>query len=198
MSQIYIVRHGNTFDKDNVIRRVGGKTDMPLSCSGREQAKTLAKHFAAIPFARAFASNLKRQTQTAQIILDAQKQGGQLETLEFLTEIDYGPDENKPEDQVIARIGQSALQAWDEYAVPPQGWHVDPKAITQNWAQFFERCKSSQSPVLIVTSNGIARFILDVAQHGLQTPRKLRTGAYGIVELQNGQPRILSWDKRPI
>ena len=39
MSRVYIVRHGNTFDRGDVILRVGGRTDIPLSTSGIDQAK---------------------------------------------------------------------------------------------------------------------------------------------------------------
>ncbi|MFZ4686424.1 MAG: histidine phosphatase family protein [Hyphomonadaceae bacterium] len=37
-TRIFIVRHGNTFDKGDVVTRVGGRTDLPLSTSGSAQA----------------------------------------------------------------------------------------------------------------------------------------------------------------
>ena len=41
MTDIYIVRHGNTFDKGDVVTRVGARTDLPLSRSGFAQAEAL-------------------------------------------------------------------------------------------------------------------------------------------------------------
>ena len=60
--------------------------------------------------------------------------GGGLQVLDFLREVDYGPDENQPEEQVIARIGAAAIEAWDRDAVPPPGWDVEPEDIIAEWA----------------------------------------------------------------
>ena len=68
MSRVYIVRHGNTFDQGDVILRVGGRTDIPLSTSGTDQAKALKAHFADISFTQIFSSNLKRTWQATEII----------------------------------------------------------------------------------------------------------------------------------
>ena len=43
--KVYIVRHGNTFDKGDVVTRVGARTDLPLSSSGQTQAEQLAAYF---------------------------------------------------------------------------------------------------------------------------------------------------------
>ena len=49
---------------------------------------------------------------------------------------------------------------------------------------------------LIVTSNGIARFLLDVADHdGID--RKLKTGAYGRLENDGSGWTITEWNIRP-
>ena len=41
MTQLLIVRHGNTFETGETPRRVGLRTDLPLSSSGRKQANAL-------------------------------------------------------------------------------------------------------------------------------------------------------------
>ena len=112
-ARLHIVRHGNTFDKGDIVTRVGGRTDLPLSISGRAQAEALARHFAATPFATARSGPLKRTRETARAILAAQANAPELTTDLFLREIDYGPDENRPEEDVIARIGREALDAWE-------------------------------------------------------------------------------------
>jgi len=50
--QLFIVRHGNTFDPGDTVTRVGARTDLPLSSSGRAQADALARHFAGMSFAQ--------------------------------------------------------------------------------------------------------------------------------------------------
>src|SRR5262245_13756118 len=114
-SRLFIVRHGNTFDKGDVVTRVGGRTDLPLSTSGAVQAKALSEHFKAqgIRFASARSSPLRRTRATAAAILAADPSAPDLQNELFLREIDYGPDENRPEDEVLARIGKAALEAWE-------------------------------------------------------------------------------------
>ncbi|WP_300390934.1 histidine phosphatase family protein [Henriciella sp.] len=200
---LYIVRHGNTFDKGDTVTRVGARTDLPLSSSGKEQANALATHFReTVAFSQAIAGPLKRTRQTADAILAAQEEPPELEIGNFLREIDYGPDENQPEDAVIARIGQPALDAWERDAVPPPGWRFDPAAIEGQWSSLFTKLDKADDtgPVLIVTSNGIARFALLCAlgtrQHEAHD-LKLKTGAYGILQLEDGEVTLKDWNLRP-
>lgn len=192
---LYIVRHGNTFDKGDIVTRVGGRTDLPLSTSGQGQAETLARHFAATPFATARSGPLKRTRQTAAAILAASANPPELTTDLFLREIDYGPDENRPEEEVVARIGKPALEAWGRDSIVPPGWRVDPQAIIGNWQELFSDLGEEPGNHLIVTSNGVARFALAAA--GAHRPdAKLPTGGYGVIEL-SPQPTVLDWNLRP-
>lgn len=194
-ARLYIVRHGNTFDKGDVVTRVGGRTDLPLSVSGRDQAKALAQSLALVQFATACSGPLKRTRETATVILAAQTAPPELTTELFLREIDYGPDENRPEEEVIARIGKPALEAWERDFAPPPGWRVDPAAITGNWQEMFHDLRDQQGAHLIVTSNGIARFALAAA--GVRRDdAKLPTGGYGIIEL-TPDPVVAAWGLRP-
>lgn len=197
-TRVFIVRHGNTFDSGDVVTRVGGRTDLPLSVSGRAQADALAAHFveSGVRFASARTSPLKRTRATAEAIIALQAGALELEVSLFLREIDYGPDENRPEDEVVARIGADALAAWEAEGVPPPGWRVDPDALVGNWQQLFARLDGAGGEHLIVTSNGIARFALKAtgaAGHSL----KLKTGAYGVIELAGGGAKVADWNVRP-
>lgn len=194
-ARLHIVRHGNTFDKGDVVTRVGGRTDLPLSVSGRAQAQALAQHFAATPFATARSGPLKRTRETANAILAAHASPPDLITDLFLREIDYGPDENRPEDEVIARIGKAALDAWEHDSIPPPGWRVDPAAVIGNWQELFSDLAESQGDHLIVTSNGIARFAL-AAANAHRPDAKLPTGGYGVIEL-SPDPAVIHWNLRP-
>ena len=201
---IYIVRHGNTFDKGDVVTRVGARTDLALSSSGQTQAEALAIHFMAkVPegFSAAYCSPLQRTKQTAETILAVRENRPSIEIAEFLREIDYGPDENQPEEAVIARIGAPALAAWDEYAIPPAGWEIDPASIKQAWLDLLSTISKAEAdaPVLIVTSNGVARFALDAVTRFEAQPDsiKLKTGAYGQLRVTGDEVALINWNVRP-
>lgn len=197
-TSLFIVRHGNTFDAGDVVTRVGGRTDLPLSVSGRAQADALGGYFIdhGREFASARTSPLKRTRETAETILGFQHQPPELETALFLREIDHGPDENKPEDEVVARIGAAALAAWETDGIPPPGWRVDPDALVGNWQQLFAKLDGVGGEHLIVTSNGIARFALKAAGVA-DRELKLKTGAFGVIELSDGTASVSDWNVRP-
>ena len=201
MTRIVICRHGNSFDKGDVVTRIGARTDLPLSISGIDQARGLTKQFSSgtsgFEFKLAFCSSLLRTYQTADFILTSGHDVKTLDILKFLTEIDYGVDENKPEEQVVARLGRDAITLWDENAIPPEGWDVNPEELIQSWKDFFARYMDHEGDILVVTSNGIARFALDaVDEITTDAPRKLRTAAYGIIEIENGHSKLTAWDIR--
>jgi len=111
--------------------------------------------------------------------------------VEFLTEIDYGVDENKPEADVVARLGREAIDLWDEKAIPPDGWAVEPAELIESWKNFLSEQAQHKEDALVVTSNGIARFTLDaVDEIATDAPRKLRTAAYGVIEIKNGHSKL--------
>jgi probable phosphoglycerate mutase len=200
MATLYVVRHGNTFDAGDVVTRVGGRTDLPLSASGRTQAAALAAHFEGIRFAAALASPLERTRATARAILSRRTDSPALLIRSFLREIDYGPDENQPEEAVVARIGAAALAVWDADGTVPPGWIVDPAAIRSGWSALLQEIAGlpADANVLVVTSNGTARFLPDVvdeAPAGLD--RKLKTGAWGEVLLDGKSSLIKDWNCRP-
>ena len=194
-TRVFVLRHGNTFDKGDVVTRVGGRTDLPLSVSGKAQAEALARHFASTPFTTARSGPLKRTRETANAILAAQASPPELVTDLFLREIDYGPDENRPEDEVVARIGQSALEAWERDSIVPPGWRVDPDALIGNWQETFHELRDQPGDHLIVTSNGIARFALHAAG-APRTDAKLSTAAWGVFVLEGEEARVESWNVR--
>lgn len=202
---LLIARHGNTFDKGDTVLRVGARTDLPLSASGQEQARLLGQYLAtAHPRIDAFfTSRLQRTQQTA--ALAQQQLGSKLELRidPIFDEIDYGPDEGKPETDVVARIGQDALDAWEFEAAPPPGWQVDPETIIQNWKNFAQTISHSYAggTVLVVTSNGIARFapyLLPDPQNFMQTHRiKLATGAVSCLTHSKEGWHVEYWNRRP-
>ncbi|MAK60614.1 MAG: histidine phosphatase family protein [Ponticaulis sp.] len=199
--EVYVVRHGNTFDRGDVVTRVGARTDLPLSTSGNAQAEKLATNFAehGLTFEAAYTGPLKRTRETLDRILKDCPSKQDTEILEFLREIDYGPDENMPEGDVVARIGQDAIDLWESDFIVPDGWQVDVESLEKDWAAFLAKVAEtySEGKIIVVTSNGIARFAAKVSEAHSDIKLKLGTAAFGIIEVEQGKPpAIKSWNMK--
>ncbi|WP_375196283.1 histidine phosphatase family protein [Sphingobium sp.] len=196
MRRIFIIRHGNTFESSAQACRIGAGTDIALVESGRVQAARLGDYFAAqdLPIRRLHSSPLLRAQETAAAIAAAT--GHPTDgPLPWLNEIDHGPDEGRPEAEVLARIGEEALADWDERGIPPEGWRVDAETRIAAWRGWF--AQGGEGAELLVTSNGAARFAL-LAIGASPAALKLRTGAFGELAIDaGGQPRLMRWDERP-
>ena len=205
MTTLIIARHGNTFGAGDIPTRVGKHTDLPLVEKGLEQGAAIGRYLkdgSLIPDV-VYASNLQRTQQTAKAAIEASGVTNPIFTLDIFDEIDYGPDENKPEADVIARIGEQAITDWDKDAKVPKGWKVDPDEIIRNWIGFGEQIRAfdDNETVLVVTSNGIARFAPHLtgdfdgfaATHEI----KLSTGAMGILRFEGGQWDVQGWNICP-
>jgi probable phosphoglycerate mutase len=204
-TRLVICRHGNTFGPNDTPTRVGARTDLPLVDTGIEQAKAIGEHFRAksFEFNRIFCSPLLRTRQTAENALVSMGLAQDVDVLNFLGEIDYGPDENKPEADVIARIGQDALTLWDQHAIAPEGWIVDTDFMIGDWLSFGEYAKEhfKDQTILLVTSNGTARFAPyltgDYDAFRADNDIKLKTGAYGILSHNGESWQSECWNVRP-
>lgn len=205
MTTLIIARHGNTFESGDTPTRVGKRTDMPLTEKGYEQARAIGRYLSEnrmIPDV-VYTSNLQRTIQTARTAIQESGVTNPSFALDIFDEIDYGPDENKPEDEVVARLGQAALDAWDKDAVPPDGWLVNPDEVIKSWHDFADqiRAHDDNETVLVVTSNGIARFAPYITGdfEGFRAAYsiKLSTGAFGILDFKDGRWVVREWNIRP-
>lgn len=199
---LVIVRHGNTFAADEPPRRIGARTDLPLVPSGQDQAHRLGIWFAeqGWRFGRILCSPLRRTRETADIVRAAQTDPPPVEPSALLAEIDHGVDEDRPERDVVARVGTDALATWDKRGVAPDGWTADREARIEGWRALF--APRDDDTVLLVTSNGAARFALlanpELAMQARQLPTlKLRTGAFGIIRVADNGLQLAAWDQRP-
>jgi probable phosphoglycerate mutase len=202
MHKLFIVRHGNTFEKGEEPRRIGARTELPLVASGLDQAEALGRHFKAlgVRFERVWCSPLLRTRQTAERIISDSPDEPRLELDDFLAEIDHGEDENKTDADVRARIGAAALHAWDQAGISPPGWTVNAGQRLEAWkARFAELIRTEPGASLCVTSNGAARFALLAAELEPVAGLKLATGAYGVLACaQSGEVALEGWNMRPI
>lgn len=205
MTRLMIARHGNTFRAGEVVRRVG-LTDLPLVESGLEQGQMIGRYLQSENLMPdiLYVSELRRTQQTA---VEAMKILGvslPMHALESFNEIDYGVDENQPEEAVVQRLGKDVLKAWDEQAIVPQGWKVDPAQIISNWKKFADdvSAKYEGKNILVVTSNGIARFAPhitgDIEGFRARYPLKIATGALCIFENDGGNVwACKGWNIKP-
>ena len=202
MSTILIARHGNTFESGEVATRVGLKTDLPLASSGKIQAENLGyylKQHNIVP-TKVYVSNLRRTQEMAKIALQKAKLNIQIIENEMFNEIDYGQDEGKTNEQVISRIGEAALDAWENSAIPPPGWLLDPNKIINDWKVFAAKIPAQQT-ILVITSNGIARFAPYITENFMRFSQehkiKLATGAIGSLTNRDGFWEVDFWNETP-
>ncbi len=205
MTTLIVARHGNTFGPGDTVTYVGRRTDLPLAESGREQAVAIGRYLRSnrlIPDV-VYASPLRRAQETAKIAVKESGVSNPVYTLDMLNEIDYGPDENKTRDDIVARIGAQPLKDWDDDNLVPPGWIADPAAIVKNWQDFGDqiRAHDDRETVLAVTSNGIARFAPhltgDFAGFRKAHSPKLATGALALFRYSGGQWLMEGWNIKP-
>lgn len=204
-TQVLIVRHGNTFDKGDIVTRVGKHTDLPLSTSGLTQATALGDYLAENypELAAVFTSSLVRTRETAEVALTRAGISPPVTASGDFDEIDYGPDENKPEAEVVDRVGADAIRAWETQGVPPADWKVNPDALKQTWRDFFQKVKLDYpgQTVMVVTSNGIARFapycLKDFETWEKSHQFKMRTGAISLFSCQDKDWTCSYWNTTP-
>ena len=193
---LIVARHGNTFNKGDVVRRVGARTDLHLTEEGLRQGGRLGRNLleAGLKPNRFFSAPLLRTVETCVEAAKVFDVTSPPELVDFLTELDYGEFDGLSEEEVLFRLGalesdsseikfsskeraqfvekgKIALKNWDESCVLPKGWDFLQPKISQlpiDWNNFAARLlkESPGSCNLVVTSNGIARFALSLARNG--------------------------------
>jgi broad specificity phosphatase PhoE len=206
---LLLARHGNTFEAGEAATWVGARTDLPLTAKGREQAAALGAALEAFKprLKRIVAGPLKRTREHAEIAARATGFGAPVEIDERLREIDYGAWENKTSDQIRAEGGEAELAAWDKRGVWPSapGWAPPPGVIAQNAAEIAQglaAALSGDEAALVVTSNGILRFFLELvpgAFGGMAADGALKvaTGHCCALAFEDGAWRVAFWNRQP-
>ena len=197
MKTLIIARHGNTFRAGEPPTRVGAKTDLPLV--EEERARGIGKYLKKNGYVptRICAAPLKRTMETAKLAAEELGFTDKIVPLSDFTEIDYGPDENRTEDEVIARIGQKAIDLWNAKAVVPDGWNVDPEKLKKVWKDFAASIKDGET-VLAVSSNGVIRFApsitADYDAFCAARDIKVATGGVCVFVFDNGVWTAKEWN----
>lgn len=222
---LIVARHGNTFEKGDVILRVGARTDLPLTAEGREQGRRLGAKLAELGLRPTtfYSAPLRRTLETASEIASAQGVSAEPIVEKFLTELDYGADDGRPEAEVARRLGEvelgeagqnatteeleasglAALKRWDAEKRLPLGWTFLQERVDRlgaNWRSFAARVVGEHSgkTVVATTSNGIARFATAILPPDAPIPEKLKlaTGAFGVFVWNGETWRLDAWNVR--
>jgi len=115
---VFLVRHGATVASAE--DRFAGESDVPLSDTGREQARGLARRLASEPIVAAYASDLSRASETARIV--AEPHGLPVTERPELREISHGHWEGRTRADVEARFADEyATWIQDPYTFAPRG-----------------------------------------------------------------------------
>lgn len=227
-TRILIARHGNTFTKGQATTRVGARTDLPLVES--ERGTLLGRYIKEkdiLPVA-VYSAPLKRTVETAKLAVKEMGVDIALEINDNFTEVDYGIDENKTEAEVMFRLGSEKLiddgvdisslteveiiaegskiiDLWNEKAIVPSGWKVNPEAIIKAWNDFALMVleKYAGKNVLVVSSNGIIRFSPyltgDFDKFSSEFDIKVDTGSLCIFEKEDADEnwKAVAWNIKP-
>lgn len=222
---LIVARHGNTFEKGDVILRVGARTDLPLTAEGREQGRRLGAKLAELGLRPTtfYSAPLRRTLETASEIASAQGVSAEPIVEKFLTELDYGADDGRPEAEVARRLGEvelgeagqnatteeleasglAALKRWDAEKRLPLGWTFLQERVDRlgdDWRSFAARVVGEHSgeTVVATTSNGIARFATAILPPDAPIPEKLKlaTGAFGVFVWNGETWRLDAWNVR--
>ncbi len=211
---LIIARHGNTFRSGEIPTRVGARTDLPLV--EEERGRAIGKYLKENNLVPGiiYTSPLLRTKRTAQ--LAAEEMGldsCSITELGDFTEIDYGVDENKTEEDVMLRlgngntdVGKKIIERWNSDAIVPDGWNADPQQIIETWGNFAAKLVSEKDKcnvVLLVTSNGIIRFAPyltgDFKKFTVEHDIKVATGGICIFEKEDGDAfwKCAAWNLKP-
>lgn len=180
MRTLIIARHGNTFRKGETPTRVGSRTDLELV--EEERGLGIGRYLLKLGLqpTRILAAPLKRTMGTAQLAAQALGSTCVVQPDARFIEVDYGPDENKTEDEVMTRLGtvacqnegidpaslspeeliakgSEAIERWNTQALVPDSWKVDVDAIRRNWQELAAEVQEGEV-LLCVSSNGTIRF----------------------------------------
>ena len=155
MTQLYLVRHGET--DWNRVRRIQGRTDIPLNETGREQARMTGRRLATRSWDGILSSPLSRARETAAII--AEEVGlGAPEPVPALVERDYGEAEGMTDAELDARYPRGS-------SVPGRERRTD--VADRVLPTLLELAMARPDAALVVVSHGGAiRAVLNAVEPG--------------------------------
>lgn len=151
MTRLILVRHGETLW--NASMRFQGQTDTELSTKGQEQARRTASRLAGENIDIAYASDLRRCAETAEIILDGREV--ELRLRPELRELNFGRWEGLTFEQInaispgVLQRMRSELRSFEA----PEG---------ESWADLEARVTGMLDEILVQHPNGTVLIVAHV------------------------------------
>jgi len=159
-SRIFLIRHGETnWNKEG---RFQGQIDIPLNENGRDQARKTFKYLRNISFNKAFSSSMHRPYETAQIILQNNKDLN-IKKLNSLVEISHGLWEGKLEAEIKEKW-PTLLKNWHdkpEDVIMPEGESI--KDVSKRSIEAFNKICLSQEEndlTLLVAHDAVNKTLI--------------------------------------
>ena len=135
-SRIFLIRHGETnWNKEG---RFQGQIDIPLNHNGKNQARKTFEYLKNISFNKAFSSSMNRPYETAQIILQNNKDI-KIKKIDSLVEISHGLWEGKLEEEIKEKW-PLLLKNWrdkPEEVIMPEGESI--KKVSERSIEAFNK-----------------------------------------------------------
>lgn len=162
-AHLYLARHAES--EGNARGIIQGHSDFPLTEAGKQQAVRLASQLTDVTFAAAYASDLSRARQTAEIV--AQQQQLTVTTTELLRERHFGTFEtaaSATSQRELVHLLQQYERAVTAQQQPPplsNGIESDEKLVARSLLFLREVAIAHQNQsVLIVSHSGTIRSLL--------------------------------------
>lgn len=157
MLNVYLLRHGQTaWNADN--NRYCGRTDIPLTTKGIQQAEAVREQLKGIAFDGVYSSPLERAFMTANIA-----SGAYVSKDERLIEADFGTWEQKTKEEFIAEAPEH-WHRWmeDPYLHRAGGTGESGRNIVERVDAFFTDVhhKHPSGNILVAAHNGVNRLYL--------------------------------------
>lgn len=167
MLHLILVRHGET--EWNKERRYQGQADIPLSSTGKQQAKLVAKRLVEYKFDAIYASDLKRARQTASAITE--KNNLTIISEPRLREMSFGVLEGLTWNEAQEQYPE-VVTAWlNDYNQPPEGGE-SLEVFTARITSFLNELKQKhEGQIVLLTAHGgslgeFLRLVLGLSSEG--------------------------------
>lgn len=153
---IYITRHGQT--EWNLINKIQGHLDSPLTAKGRADAKKLGLRLKNKNIDLAYSSDLKRAIDTAEIILGSREK---VIPLKALREISVG----KWEGMLYEDIEKTYPEKFKAYKTNPDAYEPTPggetfKDFEKRVRDFVEDLKAEDHESILIVTHGLTYMML--------------------------------------
>ncbi len=198
MLHIYIARHGQNEDNANGI--LNGHRDLPLTATGREQARDLAfgVKCLGIKFDAVYTSPLCRAYDTAVEVTNALKLSAPV-TLGTLIERDFGVMTGVPTSMIGHMCAPDIIKTDTiTYFLSPKGAETFPELVERAKKSLMElRARHTSGSILLVTHGDIGKMIY-AAHYDLPWREPLTMFHFGNCELLHLTPDKRHGDTRLI